>query len=198
MYEITTPQDKVTLKKDYMSLSFKEASQCPRSFVLKLAQIREKLNDDYEYDTPLVTFLEDIIDRLTSNYKTKKEKWLEDVENGSMKRLKLMLALEKEHKTLFSEYQKKGHKTALVMGGQPKVKCYNCGQWGHKRNNCPQKKKGFTGAKSKDRSRGDRMSLSKKDGNQSHLRCHCCKQVGHVKKYCPELKAIVKHEDRAN
>jgi hypothetical protein len=57
MYEITTLQDKVTLKKDYMSLSFEEASHCSRSFVLKLAQFMDKLNDDYEYDTPLVTFL---------------------------------------------------------------------------------------------------------------------------------------------
>jgi hypothetical protein len=76
---------------------------------------------------------------LPPDYETKKEKWLEDVKSGSMKRLELMFALEKEHKTLFPEYQKNGHEMALVMGGQPKVKCH--GQWVHKSNNCPQKKK---------------------------------------------------------
>ena len=100
-------------------------------------------------------------------YKTKKEKWFEDVKNGTMKKLNLILALEKEHNALFPECQKKGHETALVMGGQPKMKCYSCGQWGHKSNNCPQwKKKGFAGAKSKDRSRGDKRS-AKKNGSQS-------------------------------
>jgi hypothetical protein len=199
--EITTPQDKVTLKKDYMSLSFEEASQSPRSFVLKLAHIRDKLNDDYEYDIPLVTFLEDIIDRLPSDYKTKKEKWLVDAKNDFMKKLDLMLALDKEHMTLFPEFQKKGHETALVMDGQPKVKCYTCGQWGHKCNNCPKtkkKKKRFAGAKSKYRSRGDKKSSSKEDRNQSHLRCHHCKKMGHVRNFCPKLKDKMEYEDRAN
>jgi hypothetical protein len=45
------------------------------------------------------------------------EKWLEDVNNGSMKQRDLMLALEKEHKTLFPEYQKKGHETTKVSDG---------------------------------------------------------------------------------
>jgi hypothetical protein len=78
-----------------------------------------------------------------------------------MKRLDLMLALEKEHKTLLPEYQKKGHEMALVMSGQPKVKCCNCGQWGHKSNNCPKKKKkGFTGAKWIRRVHPRRMGIS--------------------------------------
>jgi hypothetical protein len=52
------------------------------------------------------------------------------------------------------------------MGGQSKVKCYNCGQWGHKSNNCPKKKKkGLAGVKSKDRSRGNkRIHPSRKMG----------------------------------
>jgi hypothetical protein len=198
MYEITTPQDKVTLKKDYMNLSCDKASQCPRSCMLKIAQIRDKLKNGYEFDIPLVTFLEDIIDRLPPDYKTKKEKWLEDVKNGSMKRLELMLALEKEHKTLFPEYLKKGHEMTLVMGGQPKMKCYSCGQWGHQSNNCPQsKKKGFAGAKSKDRSRGDKSS-SKKNGSQYQLRCHYCKKKGHIKPHCLKFKDKKVHEKRVN
>jgi hypothetical protein len=84
------------------------------------------------------------------------------------------------------------------MGDQPKVKYYNCGKWGHKSNNRPQsKKKGFAGAKSKDRSRGDKKSSSKMNGSQSQLRCHYCKKLGHIKPHCPKLKDKKGHEDRA-
>jgi hypothetical protein len=89
---------------------------------------------------------------------------------------------------------------ASVMCGQPKVKCCDCGLWGHKSDNCPKKKKknGFAGAKSKDRSRGDKKSSSKKDGSQSQLRCHHCKKLGHIKPSCPKCKAKMEQEDRAN
>jgi hypothetical protein len=43
VYGITTPQDKVTLKQDYMNLAFEEAYQCLKTCVLKLAEIRDKL-----------------------------------------------------------------------------------------------------------------------------------------------------------
>jgi hypothetical protein len=127
---------------------------------------------------PLVTFLEDVIDRLPPEYKTKKEKWLEAVKDGSMKRMELMLALAKEHKALFPEYQKKGHETALVMGGSPKMKCFSCGQWGHKSKNCPLKK---SDGKSKDKSKGDKKGSSKKGGKESQVRCHHCKKLGHTR-----------------
>jgi hypothetical protein len=96
---------------------------------LDLAEIRANLKKDYDWDLPLFTFLEDVIDRLPPEYKTKRDKWLEDGKSGAMKRLDLMLALEKEHKAQFPECQKKGHVMASVMGGQPKVKCFSCGQW---------------------------------------------------------------------
>ena len=187
MYGIATPQDKVALKKDYASLAFEHTSQCPMTFVLGLDEIRAKLKKDYHWDTPLVTFLEDVIDRLPPEHKTKKEKWLEDVKDGSMKRLDLILALEKEPKALFPEYQKRSHETALVMGGQPKMKCFGCGQWGHKSKDCPLKK-GQAGAKPKDKSKGDKKNSSKKGGNHSQLSCHYCKKLGHIKPNCPKLQ----------
>ena len=92
VYEIATPQDKVTLKKDYAGLAFEYASQDPKTFVLSLDKIRGRLKKDYQVDTPLVTFLEDVVDRLPSEYKTKKEDWLKAVKDGSMKRTDLLLA----------------------------------------------------------------------------------------------------------
>ena len=101
VYEIATPQDKVTLKRDYAGLAFEHASQDSKTFVLSLDKIRGRLKKDYQVDTPLVTFLEDVVDRLPSEYKTKKEDWLKAVKDGSMKRTDLLLALAKEHKALF-------------------------------------------------------------------------------------------------
>ena len=77
-----------------------------------------------------------------------------------MTRLELLLALAKEHQALFTEYQKRENETALVMGGSPKMKCYSCGQWGHKSNDCPMKK---SDGKSKDKE--DWKGSSKKGGN---------------------------------
>jgi hypothetical protein len=49
VFEIATPQDKVTLKKEYVGLAFEHASQDPKTFVLSLDEIREKLKKDYQW-----------------------------------------------------------------------------------------------------------------------------------------------------
>ena len=195
MFEIATPQGKVTLKKDYEGLAFEQASQDPVAFVSGLDEIRGKLKKDYQWDVPLVTFLEDAIDRLPPEYKTKKEKWLEEVKSGSMKRMELMIELAKEHKALFPEYQKREHETALVMGGRPKMKCFGCGQWGHKSKDCPLKK---SDGKSKDKSKGDKKNSSKKGRKESQVRCQYCKELGHIRPHCPKLQDKEKKGDRAN
>ena len=141
------------------------------------------------------TVLENVIDWLPPEYKTKKDKWLKAVKDGSMKRMELLIALAKEHKALFPEYQKKSHETALVMGGSPKMKCFGCSQWGHKSKDCPKKKK--SDGKSKDRSKGDWKGSSKKGGKESHVRCHHCKKLGHMRPHCPRLQDKEKNEDGA-
>ena len=57
VFEIATPQDKVTLKKDYVGLAFEHTSQDPKTFVLSLDEIRGRLKKAYQVDTPLVTSL---------------------------------------------------------------------------------------------------------------------------------------------
>ena len=190
VYEIATPQDKVTLKRDYAGLAFEHASQDPKTFVLSLDKIRGRLKKDYQVDTPLVTFLEDVVDRLPSEYKTKKEDWLKAVKDGSMKRTDLLLALAKEHKALFPESQRRDE-AALVMGGGPKVKCFRCGQWGHKSNVCPVKK---SDGKSKENGDWKGSSKNLKGGNKSHVRCHFCKKLGHIRTHCPRLMDKEKNE----
>ena len=190
VYEIATPRDKVTLKRDYAGLAFEHASQDPKTFVLSLDKIRGRLKKDYQVDTPLVTFLEDVVDRLPSEYKTKKEDWLKAVKNGSMKRTEMLLALAKEHKALSAESQKR-EETALVMGGGPKVKCFRCGQWGHKSNVCPVKK---SDGKSKENGDWKGSSRNLRGGNKSHVRCHFCKKLGHIRTHCPRLMDKEKNE----
>ena len=73
VYEIATPQDKVTLKRDYAGLAFEHASQEPKTFVLSLDKIRGRLKKDYHVDTPLVTFLEDVIDSCLRSTRPRKK-----------------------------------------------------------------------------------------------------------------------------
>ena len=187
--EITTPQDEVSLQREYYNQVFEQPSDCPREFILKLSKIRKTLKEDYAMDIPVKTYLMDILKKLPVEYRVKKDELEKEVENDTMKtQLELLLELIKEHKRLFPEFQNKKNDTALAVGGQVKVKCFKCGEWGHKSNKCPTKKK----KKGKDKSKPKKDKDDSGNGSGSDnggKRCHYCKKKGHIKKDCFKWKA---------
>ena len=77
-----------------------------------------------------------------------------------------------------------GHETSLAEVGDFKQQCYSCGQVGHRRNVCPNKKQGGT-------SRGS-GSHGKGSSNINKGNCNHCGFKCHVKAKCwrkhPELR----------
>ena len=184
---------KATLKQQYSDMMMKHREH-PGQFINRLVTLRLKLEDDFDVEIEDADFLMDIVSKLpvpnnperqVDIYQLEKaeiEKSVEEDEgNGELMTLnEAQLKLTQRYDVVYPKNKKrKGRGSSDEYGlnaSQVKVRCRNCGQWGHKSYNCPEKKNSGNG--------------SGKDGKgkQPHRNrtCHFCKKKGHIAKNCPE------------
>jgi len=93
--------------------------------------------------------------------------------------------LHSRYKVLYPKQESQSNEVAL-NASQVKVKCFKCGEWGHKSFNCPQNKGSKNGSSSKKNGSGKKETRT----------CFYCKKPGHIKADCRQWKA--KNGDKEN
>ena len=122
----------------------------------------------------------------------------DDVKNYTISKIRAKLngkyqKIKKRNDEGTSEYEGKGETEAALYGsGGFKGRCYNCGKYGHKSEDCPEKKRSNNG---KGRERYPRSKTEKFNG-----KCFFCGKWGHTKAECRERKKMLQQQgnDSAN
>ena len=181
-FEPDTSADKVKLKREFNASKLSSWNKDPEVWISKLEVIRKRLkkmsneisdedmmihilnNLPEEYDTVVEAMerkLDDLVDPLT----------LRNLKNELMlkyKRIKKNKGVGED-----SEDEEEGHDTALVGYTKNfKGRCYNCGDFGHKKEDCPKLKN---------------QASSNRPGRFNGT-CFYCGKRGHIKSECRKWK----------
>ena len=170
-----------TLLTQYLTLKMKE-DEDPFDFIMKMSELRRLMRENHKHTIDEDSYLKDILKKLPQNYRTKRSEIEKDIADKKIKEeTDLILELGDEYNDLFPDKAETGvtlqegnSGTESALVGQFKGKCDNCGKWGHKRADCPDRK---TSNNNKDGNRNWKKKKNWKDkksdrSDKETRRCH--------------------------